>query len=181
MPLVLLPGQDRLRRKGASLSLAFFWFGGLVCGTVMYLSADSASFLWMRRLPFASVSIIELLCVTLIPVLASIAADYLHVLFLLYPICFLKALQFSFVACGIVSAFTDAGWMICLFLLFHDLLTTPFLYYYWKQCLRGRSVSPAYPGFLFSTAFLICSVDYRLILPFWASLIGGIFNNQKGL
>lgn len=163
-------------RKDASLVLAFFWLSGICFGGIIFLSADSHSLLWMRSVSATSVSIVNLLGVTLAPILVSIAAEYLRVLYLLYPVCFFKALQFSFVSCGLLCSFGSAGWLIRLLLLFHDVFSVPMLYFYWLRCLHkgGHDFSAGLAVFLLSAVFLIFSVDICYILPFGACLINNI-------
>ena len=163
--------QEPVHRKMCSLFLAFSWIAGLLCGAFLFLSVEDSSFLWMRRLPERSVSIVSSLCVTLFPILISVFAVSLRAIFFLYPLCFLKALQFSFVSCGIVCAFGDAGWLIRWLMLCSEILLLPVLYGYWLQCTARRKQNAVPVSILILMAAVVrWWTDTQFIMP----LVGNI-------
>lgn len=163
--------SDR-RRKGSHSYLAFSWVSGLILGILAYLSAGRSGLTLMRSVPYAPVSIVGALCVSLFPVLISAYAVFLSNYFLLLPVCFAKAFLFSFVSSGIFHAFAGAGWLMRIMLLFTDWTSLPILYWFWLRSLSrnpSRHLWEAIPACSL-IGFLGC-IQFRVISPFLVRLI----------
>ncbi len=152
--------------------LAVFWTSGLLSGIWAFF--DSGGFLSSLMLGsvIGSVSIVSLLCVTVLPFLLSACAVFLSCRGLLFPLAFFRAFLVSYVGMGIYACFGSAGWLFRLFLCFSELLSTPLLYWFWLRCCdpsQGRIV----PQCALTGAFclLIGSIDYCLISPQLRNLI----------
>ncbi len=161
------------RRKAIRRYLAFSFFLGLVCGSLAYLSAGESIIPLMRGVPYAPVSIVGALCVSVFPILFSAYAVFLSNYGLLLPLCFAKAFLFSFVSLGISQAFASAGWLMRILLLFSDWTSFPILYWYWLRNLSPDS------RFNFWETVLVCSlvgllgsIHFGIISPFLVRLIG---------
>lgn len=114
------------------------WCAGVAGGVLG--ASNTGSFLSLMRMCCESrVSIVNLLIIPCFPFLISAIAVY----FDLYPILLLcavfKLFCFSFCACITLLSFHSAGYLICILLLYTDILTTPVLCrFQWLGYLRGR-------------------------------------------
>ncbi len=160
------------RRKVCRFLLACMWLSGLLCGTLVYLSAEDSLISQMRSCVYAPVSIIGLLCGILLPFLFSAFAVYFSMPVLLFPICFGKAFLFSYISAGILFAFGSAGWLIRYLVLFGDCVSTPVLYWFWLRNLPGSHTRHTGESvFIVSLLILAGSIQYSVISPFLARLI----------
>lgn len=168
----LRSNQMYRNRKGSRSILAFCWISGLLCGMVTSLSAGPSLIGLMRSSLSRSVSIFGLLCIGFLPFLIAITVVSLSKTKWIILICFVKAFLFSFVSIGIFSRFGSASFLLRLLLLFSDCFCVCLLYF---LSLRVLSSPPKQQKllfvFLFSLEFLVRSIDYRIISPFWARLI----------
>lgn len=159
-------------RKMSTVFLAFSWLAGLVSGIFAFSAAGDTFLPLMRSCLYGSVSIISLLCVTILPFLFSTLAVYVSEPWLLLAVSFGKAFLFSLIAVGISVSFGSAGWLMRLLLMFSDFCVLPLLYWFWLRHISGQRV---FNGFeiaaVLSLFVLIGSVDYCVISPFLASLI----------
>ena len=161
-------------RKCCFLLLALCWVAGLLSGVYVFLSAGSSLDSVMRSALTGPVSIVGLLCVTIIPFLLSAFAVYISGPWLLLPVCFGDAFVFSFVSLGVTGCGGYAGWLIRWLLVFSASVSSPLLYLYWLRHLTGRRRFDYW-----ETAWVLCicaligSVDFRIISPFLARLISG--------
>lgn len=164
-------GYPRTLRKAYPFFLAFFWLCGLCSGIMAFALADISFFPLMRSFSDCAVSIAGLLWATL-PFLISAAAVFLVAPWLVYPVCFAKAFLLSFLTCGIYSIFGSAGWLICMLILFGDLVTVPLLYGYWLYALSEKGLfRKTSVAFALSALLLVYSLEHRFISPFAAHLI----------
>lgn len=168
-PLTFSCEGSPAERKFYAFLLAVCWFAGLVCGFLVFLGTGDSVFRLMRSAPLGSVSFVGLLICSLLPFLISAFAVFLSRSVLL-AFSFGKAFLFSFTAAGIARAYGDAGWLVCRMAMFSSFTLLPLLYFLWLRLLSGRM---RWTGvfLLLALAMLIVSVDYRIISPFWASLI----------
>lgn len=158
--------------KGFRLYLAFSWIAGMVCGSFFYLWAGESIFILMRSVVYSPVSIVGVLCVSLLPILISAYAVFLSNLSLLLSICFAKAFLFSFVSLGILWAFASAGWLMRILLLFSEWTSLPILYWYWLRCLNpDHRVNLWETAWVCSLMLLMGSIHFRVISPFLVRLI----------
>lgn len=152
--------------------LGYSWILGLIFGglAAVFVSNDVSSL--MHAASVSRVSIVGLLSVYLFPLLFSALAVYMNLPYLLLPICFLKAVSFSYLAMGVSIAFGSAGWLVRLLLMFSDLASFPILWWFWS---RSRSGSHGSLLRFFTAALCLAavfgSIDYCLVAPFLANLL----------
>ena len=159
-------------RKGCTAFLALSWLAGLLFGAAMFLSAGNHILPWMRGVPYGSVSISGLLCVTALPFLFSAFAVYISEPRLLLLVSFGKAFLFSYVSLGILSCFGSAGWLIRWLLMFSDLMFLPALYWFWQRHISGSfRFSGTESLLMLSFCMLVGSIDYCCVSPLLAELI----------
>ena len=163
---------SKLWRKGCRFFLACFWLSGILCGVLAFLSAGRTLVSLMRSTLLVPVSIVGMLCVTILPFLLSAFAVSLSKPVFLLPICFGKAFLFAFVSIGILQAFGSAGWMFRWILLFSDCVCVPLLYWFWLRHISGvRSLYGGEAALMCALGLLIGSVNFSIISPFLAGLI----------
>ena len=127
-------------RKRHTIFLAFSFFGGLLLGIFFFNRTRTVSSLLMHSSLFSAVSIVDLLSGVLLPFILSSIVVVFHLSWLIYPFSFAKAFVFSYVSLLIAFSFQPAGMVIRSFLLFHEFLSLPILYYYWTtHLLNNRS------------------------------------------
>lgn len=170
---VISRSSPRQGRKGFRFYLAFSWMAGLICGSAVAASAETPLFSLMRGALYAPVSIVGVLCVSVLPILFSAYAVFLSNFALLLPICFTKAFLFSFVSLGISWAFASAGWLMKILLLYSDWTSLPILYWFWLRSLSPyRSVGLWETILAFTLMGLLGSIHFSIISPFLVRLIG---------
>lgn len=170
---VLLCRSPCQGRKGFRFYLAFSWISGLICGSVVSVSAGTSLSSLMRGALYASVSIVGVLCVSVLPILFSAYAVFLSNFALLLPVCFTKAFLFSFVSLGISRAFASAGWLMRGLLLYSDWTSLPILYWFWLRSLSSdRPVTLWETLLVFALMGLVGSIHFGIISPFLVRLIG---------
>lgn len=159
-------------RKGSAVFLALFWTVGLLFGVSFFFFAGKIFSSLMLGVLYGSVSIVGLLCVTVLPFLFSAFAVYLSEPWLLLLVSFWKAFQFSFVSLSILSCFGSAGWLFRWLLMFSDLISLPVLFWYWSRYISGeQGFSCTESLLILSVCILIGSFDYGYVSPFLAELI----------
>lgn len=163
-------GSSDSWRKGSRNHLAFSWIAGLLFGSLAYLAAGEWSLSLMRSALYAPVSIVGILCVSLLPFLISAYAVFLSNFSLLLLISFAKAFLFSFVSLGIWVSFASAGWLMRILLLFADWTCLPLLYGFWLRSL-SRRVGLWETMLVFALIGLLGSIYFRVISPFLVGLI----------
>lgn len=152
--------------------LAFVWICGLVSGAFISLSADEFLASTMHALIRSDMSISGLLAALFLPFLISFFAVYLSQNWLLLIVAFFKAFLFAYTGAGLILSFDAAGWLLCLLLLFGDVLTLPALWLLWLRCLHssGRSAwCSSIPSVI--VAGFAGIFEYCVVAPFLASLI----------
>ena len=159
-------------RKYRSVLLALCYLAGLFFGVFVFRSADERLELLMRGAFSGTVSIVGLLCVTILPFLFSAFAVFLSRPVLLFLVSFVQAFAFSFVSLGILRCSGSAGWLTRWLLCFSGSVFAPVLYLYWQRHLT-RPFSGLEAAGMLSVCLLIGSIDYCLISPFLARLING--------
>lgn len=164
--------QDDRLRKPAAFVLASFWFAGIL-GGMLLASRMEADFLFrMRSALWGPVSVVGLLGSALAPFLLSALAVSISMPLLLYPICFCKALAFSFAASCVLRAFGSCGWLAGVFVLFSDGVGIPVLYAFWQHQLVHRvPLSTAGAAPLALLLVLAAGFHARIVSPFWVSLL----------
>lgn len=161
-------------RKYSFLFLAFCWTAGLLSGAAVYLSAEKSLDSLMRGALGRPVSIVSLLCVTILPFLLSAFAVYISKPWLLLPVSFGDAFVLCFVSLGVMQCGGSAGWLVRWLLMFSASLAAPLLYLYWLRHVTGRRrFSSLEAACVLCLYALIGSIDYRLISPMLVRLIYG--------
>ena len=152
--------------------LDFFWFAGLISGASASFYAGNPFVSTMRAASSGCVSISGLLSVLLLPLLFSAFAVYICQIRLLFPIVFVKAFCFSFVAMGIDSAFGSAGWLVRILLLFGSGFSLPILWWFWNRLLASKPdrILSDFVTAMTAIAVIAC-FDHWMIAPFLANLI----------
>lgn len=155
--------------------LSFCWTGGLLSGIWLWYSSGGSLSSLMRSSLYGSVSIVRLVFILLLPFLLSAFAVLFSSRWLIYPIAFGKGVFFAFVSMGVFSCFGCAGWLIRLFLCFSEIVSLPLLYWLWIRLLRDEDGAGSRDAFLLlAPVFLIGSIDYCFITPFFSELVNFI-------
>jgi len=157
-------------RKCRGFLLASCWLLGLVCGWLLFHYAGTICEALMRRIVISPVSISGLLSSFLIPFLITVYSVCFSMPWIIFPVCFLKGVSFSFVSSGIWKAFSSAGWLVQSVLLFRSSCFAVGAFLVWIRFFSGRSTSGAFFVWLLLAA-AGCILDYSVISPFLASLI----------
>lgn len=151
--------------------LGLFWCIGLFAGGCCFLFGADHLVPQMRVSLTGNVSIVCFLCLIFLPPFLSILAVSTGMHSLLYGVAFGKAFLYSFSSTALLLSFGCAGWLARLLLGFSGFISIPVLYWFWLRCLRtddGLSVSEVFC--VLSVYLLIGSIDYCVIMPFWAYL-----------
>lgn len=155
----------------SDIFLILFWLMGLVSGIVLFCKSAYLFLPLMRGIFRKSVSIVCLYCVSILPFVLSAFAVSFNRQLLLYPICFLKALSFTFVSGAVWVTSGSAGWLVWRLLMFCDVTSLPLLYWYCRRHISGlRSFSLTEFLLVASLVFLLGSIDYCCISPWLAML-----------
>ena len=160
------------RPRTEHMFLASIWILGSVSGIWAYVYTGNSFLPMMRSCLWSSVSIVNLLSVTILPFLISAFAVLLSCPWLIYCVAFAKAFAALFTSMGIMHTFGGAGWLIRALLCFTEAATLPVLYRYWMCCLdRSSGVWHLQSILAAALLFLAGSIDHCLIAPFLADLI----------
>ena len=167
------PNSLRISRNCSRWILAFSWCAGLACGCCLFMKLGLSLDARMRSPALGAVSIVRLVLITFFPFLLSAVAAVFSVPTLFVLICFFKALSFSFASLGVWLLFGSAGWFSRWILLFSDSVGVCILLFFWIRHFPGsRESNVRLWDFLlyFALFFLLCSVDYCMVLPIWADV-----------
>jgi len=157
-------------RRSCKLMLTFLWAVGLLCGCYCAACADNIASL-MRACCDAGVSIVGLLTVPFLPFLISAIAVYCSALPVLYLTGFCKSFLLGFCVCAVSTGFPGGGWLMCLLLLFTDLLTVPGLFLFQFRCLSGCK-GILQQGLWTALWFVaVCIADYLWVVPLLRDII----------
>ena len=160
--------SSQLRKRHA---LGLFWIAGLLAGGLFFLFGAERLVPLMLVFLRGNVSIVLFFCLIFLPPFLSIFAASTRMRSLLYIIAFGRAFLYSFASVALLISFGSAGWLVRFLLCFSGFFSSPFLYWLWLCCLRTGSGPSSLEVFFFvSVLLLIGSIDYRLIMPFWADL-----------
>ena len=160
--------SSQLRKHHA---LGLFWIAGLLAGGLFFLFGAERLVPLMLVFLRGNVSIVLFFCLIFLPPFLSIFAASTRMRGLLYIIAFGRAFLYSFASVALLISFGSAGWLVRFLLCFSGFFSSPFLYWLWLCCLRTGSGPSSLEVFFFvSVLLLIGSIDYRLIMPFWADL-----------
>lgn len=138
---------------------------GLLLGILFaFWAGDSVTSL-MRGSIYASVSIVDLLAISLLPLLLSALTVLVSEPAFLCLIHFAKALSYGFCACAVSLAFGDAGWLVRLLLLFSDSMMFPALILFGLLSLKDSVFALKRTGWFVAYATAVAVIDYCYIYP----------------
>jgi hypothetical protein len=158
-------------RKWIQVFLAISWFGGLLCGCLLFDHSGSMTLL-MEQAASLGVSLRNLMIANGIPFLFSAFAMYIRKPELLPALAFFKGCMFACVSMGALVAFGSAGWLVRLLLMFSDLFLTGLLYYCWLRCISGFGrFSCLRCGAVAALVFLVVTIDYCWIAPILVGIL----------
>lgn len=147
------------------------WTAGLISGIAFSYATEAISSLMRGTLAFP-VSIVGLGAVIVLPYLITAFAGFTSQLWILMPLALCKAFSFGACIAAIDLAFSSAGWLIRMLLMFSELAAIPFLLYLWLRFLAGDDQGFRRCTALFAAfSVLIGSIDFWVIAPFLASVI----------
>ena len=147
------------------------WCAGFAGG---FFLATDAGFYYslMRACCDSRVSIVNLLIVPCFPFLISAIAVYFSSRPLLYLCAVVKMFCFGFCLCAVSRSFPGAGLLMCILLLFADILTLPVLCrFQWLGCLQGRKHLFRNATMSLCWFFAVCCVDYLWVMPLLREII----------
>lgn len=169
---------DRIRRIFHWLSskkdyalLHLVWAGGLLCGIFLAVKSSESFYLMMRTAAAGPVSIVSLFVTALLPFLICALAAKCGRNWVIYTLCFFKALIFSHGTLTAFSAFGSAGWLIAPMLRFCDLIVTPFFCWFSIRNLRKGEDLMKDLGLCIAVSMAAGYIDFSFVSPFLATLI----------
>lgn len=152
--------------------LAFSLIAGLILGALTASSASDSVMLLMRLAICRPVSIVGLLSICLLPFLFSVLAVFLSKSWLLIPVCFSKAFNYSFCALIISRIAGDPGWLLHILFLFSDTCLFVMLCWFWIRHITGMRATVIRDAAICIVVFIVLgALDYCYISPFLAMLI----------
>ena len=161
-----------LLRKASVILLALFWTVGIALGIWSAYTCGSNHIFLMRSVPFGTVSIVSLMCVSVFPFLLSAFTVFLSHSKALLAIALVKGFFFSYISACLLFGFGSGDWLMRLLLMFSNICCLPILFWYWMRHISGDvSFSPWLTLFVASMLFLIGSIDFCCVSPFLAMLI----------
>ena len=151
--------------------LGLFWIVGLFVGGFCFLFGADRLIPLMLVFLDGNVSIVSFFCLIFLTPFLSIVSTSMGMYSLLYIIAFGRAFLYSFASVALLLSFGSAGWLVRLLLGFSGFFSSPVLYRMWLCCLRSESSPSALEVFFLASVYLLIgSIDYRVIMPFWADL-----------
>ena len=159
-------------RRMEMFILALFTFLGAVLGVAVSYSSEPYFFLMMRKAASSHVSIFGLMLSAMIPFLITAAAYCFSKPFLLLPISFFKAFTYTLAMCTVRIAFLQAGWLMCMLLLFSDTANIVVLYWYWIRNIHGfRNSALTEMLCCIAVTLIVAVIDYIWLFPLLKALI----------
>ena len=161
-------------RKTELFLLAFFSCCGAVLGVAVSYSSEPSISLMMRMAASSHVSILGLMLSAILPFLITVVAYCFSKPYLLFPISFFKSFSYTLAMCCVRVGFLQAGWLVCMLLLFSDTAAIVVLYWYWIRNIHGfRSSALTDMLFCIAVTLTVTVIDYVWVFPFLMAL----FNN----
>ena len=151
--------------------LAFLWVVGFVCGCSCAACSDNLVSL-MRACCNAGVSIVGLFFVPFLPFLITAAAVYCSAPLFVFLTGLCKSFLLGFCICAVYSGFSGGGWLVCLLLLFTDILTAPVLLWFQLRAVPGPGKNIRKCGVLAVAWFAaVSAADHIWIAPLLREII----------
>lgn len=152
-------------RRSCKLMLTFLWAVGFLCGCYCAACADNLASL-MRACCDADVSIVGLFFVPFFPFLISAVAVYCSAPLIICLTGLCKAFLLGFCVCAVYFCFSGGGWLVCLLLLFTDIVTVPALFLFQFRAVCGTWKRTCRDGILALAWFAaVTAVDRIWIVP----------------
>ena len=159
------------RCHSCKMVLAFLWVVGFVCGCSCADCADNLVPL-MLACCNAGVSIVGLFLVPFLPFLITAAAVYCSAPLFVYLTGLCKSFLLGFCICAVYSGFSGGGWLVCLLLLFTDILTAPVLLWFQLRAIPGPEKNIRKCGILAVAWFAaVSAADHIWIAPLLRKII----------
>ena len=155
--------------KAAAVVLAWSFVLGLLVGCSA--SAGCRELLETSRDSLARSAGFSAFIPIVLPILLSGFAVYIGKPLLLIPAAFWKAFFFSSVGAGIVAAWGSAGFLVSSLVLFGSICSTPVLWWYWLQHIRGEDFSVRTFLTALAASILIGWTDLLVISPFLTKIL----------
>ena len=156
-------------RKSAAVILALCFVSGLLAGAMLSIQCRD---LFIRiRSGFSQSAGFSAFIPTMLPLLASGFAAYVKQPVLLMPIAFWKALSFSYVASGVIFAWSSAGWLVGGLTLFGSFCSLSILWRYWLRHITGEGFRHGAFFLALGAMALIGWVDLLVISPFLSNIL----------
>lgn len=166
------PFWTKLYCKQPMISLAFFWLFGFV-SSLLYASVNRVSVIWLMLSALVRpVTYINLLVVTLLPLVILILIHVTRRPFLSFFLLFGKGFCVGFCLYSLLLTFGSAGWLIFSIFLFSDLFLLLPLFSACLICFSSnRMVWKKNLYIYLSLAFTIPLIDSMVLSPFAQLLI----------
>ena len=153
------------RHRSCNFLLAACWCAGFAGG--FFLAADAGSYYsLMRACCNSRVSIVNLLIVPCFPFLISAIAVYFSSRLLLCLCAIFKMFCCGFCLSVVGQSFPGVGFLVCILLMFTDILTVPVLCrFQWLGNLRGRKHLFRHAALCLIWFAGVCAADYVWVMP----------------
>lgn len=163
---------DSLTCKKRMLMLILVWFGSITGGMVLSYKSDGVSAALMQSAFFSHTSILQMLFSTLLPLAVSAFCVYKQVFFPLCLLCSVEGVALGYCLMGLLLAFTSAGWLLSVILLFPVLISQLLLFWFYFRFCSLKHSSFRKDFCVCITFSLFAFILYTLsFLPFINSLL----------
>jgi len=167
-PSVKSPAQCR---NGVIL-LSVLWVLGLIFGLFFISSSDSTIVNSLYSASLIRPSFIGTLVVFLLPIAVTALAAFFASSFLIYLLCFFKALCYSLVLFGVVVTFGYSGWLIGFLFLFSGSCVSALMLWVWFRVFACNFANAYFDLLICSIiSVLISLIDYFLVSPYLVMLL----------
>lgn len=152
--------------------LAFIWMAGILLGSAMSYFSGVARSCCVDVNAFCHPVFSSFLLTLILPLFLSVIAVYFVKFYVLLLVVLMKSFLFSFAAMWCICAFGNAGWLVCIFILFADVMAMPSLWWFWLQTVSADRETVLRACFVSGCSILlIASYYYSMVTPFFAGLI----------
>ena len=165
---IYIPCRVRLIFRSTIFRLIFFWFLGLLLGTLFAAGLDPVSLPLMRRLFSASVSIVIHLILAVLPFLICTYGFVIRRQEIVLSMLFCKGFSYALLAVSVYRIYGSASWLLQPMLQLSDLLLMPMLFWF---CLRNGRTLMRDHFICLSAAIGAVLIHCCVVLPFVAELI----------
>ena len=156
--------------KSRVLFVSLAWLLGIVCGSVFAVLCGDTYYYFLRCASCQPATVLGLICTGILPLAILLVAIKLDARWLAMLVVFAKACFATACSVGIRFVYSNADWLVRIFVQFSDLLTLPVLCW-----LSLKSANNAISFTVLLSVFLwfvfVCLTDYFVISPFFVGLI----------